>query len=324
MVQNDIDRFKAFLEKYSTFIIAGHKEPDGDCISSCLVANDLLHRLNKKTYMVSAGPFLRPETRQYELHFSSTLPNLSEREKAETAVLIVDCSGYDRTGSLEESLKDFPFFVIDHHKTADATMKNSIIDWKSPATVYLLQQIYESLLGSLPSDLAQVAFFGLSTDTGFFRFLTEKDADVFAAASRLVSQGVNPKKIYAHMTGGKTFNSRKLLGNLLARTETFFDGKLALTYETFEESETLGKTGRDSDALYSLLLCVENVEVVVVIRQESKENCTIGFRSQDKIDVSIIASTFGGGGHKNASGASTQGTINSVKSDLLEAFEKVL
>ncbi|MGL4987360.1 MAG: DHH family phosphoesterase [Treponemataceae bacterium] len=324
MLQNDIDKFMQFIEQYSSFIIAGHKEPDGDCISSCLVAENLLSRLGKKTYMISAGPFLRPETRQFELLFSTMIPNLTEAEQAKTAVLIVDCSGYDRTGSLEDGLKNFPFFVIDHHKTADPQMKNGIVDSTSPATVYLLQQIYEHTFKTIPSDLAKTVFFGLSTDTGFFRFLTEKDASVFTAAGRLVAQGVSPKAIYANISGGKSFNSRKLLGILLERTELFFNGKLALTWETLAESETIGKAGRDSDALYSLLLSVENVEAVVVIRQESAENCTLGFRSQDKIDVSIIASTFGGGGHKNAAGASTKGIISGVKEEILCAFEKIL
>ena len=31
-----IKNFKNFMENHESFIIAGHKEPDGDCISSCI------------------------------------------------------------------------------------------------------------------------------------------------------------------------------------------------------------------------------------------------------------------------------------------------
>jgi phosphoesterase RecJ-like protein len=61
----------------------------------------------------------------------------------------------------------------------------------------------------------------------------------------------------------------------------------------------------------------------VVIRQESPENCTVGFRSKDLIDVSAIALEFGGGGHKNASGASIQGNIETICEEIIKSFEKV-
>ncbi|MBQ1727468.1 MAG: bifunctional oligoribonuclease/PAP phosphatase NrnA, partial [Treponema sp.] len=60
------------------------------------------------------------------------------------------------------------------------------------------------------------------------------------------------------------------------------------------------------------------------LRQETEENCTAGFRSRDKCDVSAIASKFGGGGHKNASGASIQGRIETLLPAIIKEFSKVL
>jgi len=43
----------------------------------------------------------------------------------------------------------------------------------------------------------------------------------------------------------------------------------------------------------------------------------------DKIDVSKVAASFGGGGHKNASGLSMRGEIPFVKEKVLEAFKNI-
>ena len=91
-----------------------------------------------------------------------------------------------------------------------------------------------------------------------------------------------------------------------------------------DDTRKFGQDGRDSDAFYMLMLEVENVEAVLFIRQETEFSCTLGFRSREKCDVSAIASKFGGGGHKNAAGASTEGKIETLLPLILKEFAKVL
>jgi phosphoesterase RecJ-like protein len=79
--------------------------------------------------------------------------------------------------------------------------------------------------------------------------------------------------------------------------------------------------------LYQLLQSVAGVEAIVLIRQESSdllhksgERCSVGLRSRNAVDVSAIAASFGGGGHKNAAGFSIEGTISNVKQKIIIAF----
>ena len=147
---------------------------------------------------------------------------------------------------------------------------------------------------------------------------------MFKSAARLVEDGANPRKIYDEMSGGKPFLTRKLLAVMLSRTERYFNNKLCVTYETMEDTKKFGAEGRDSDALYSLLLAVEGVEAVLFVRQETENTCTAGFRSKNAVDVSAIAAKFGGGGHKNASGLSVEGKIDTLIPQILKEFAKVL
>ena len=50
----------------------------------------------------------------------------------------------------------------------------------------------------------------------------------------------------------------------------------------------------------------------------------IRLRSRDRVDVSLIAAEFGGGGHAKASGCRIQGTADQVRQALLEKVGKHL
>jgi phosphoesterase RecJ-like protein len=176
-------------------------------------------------------------------------------------------------------------------------------------------------LGLVPTpEEAELLFFGLCTDTGFFRHTDEQSAATFEYAARLIRYGASPKKVYNLIYGGKSLNSRYLLSIQLGRARPYFDGKLLLTSERYSETQEFGLESRDSDSFYQLLQGVTGVEAIVIIRQETSENCTIGLRSRDRVNVAEIAARFGGGGHKNAAGASVPGTIEELQPQILAAF----
>lgn len=314
--------FRDFINTHDAFFITGHKEPDGDCLTSSIGLAKILEKLGKKYQLLSSGPFKRTEIKQYEHLFSKTC-KLLEHDRKKIGLFIVDCSEFERLGEYESDVKDLDFFILDHHKTSIGASNEGIINTKAPATAYIVQHLYELLIGPVDEETAKVLFFGLCTDTGFFRFLDDSSEDVFLAAARLVKSGANPRLTYAEITSGKPFNTRKLLSIMLGRAEQIFAGKLIYTYETLEDTKKYGHEGRDSDSLYQMLLAVDNVKAVLFIRQDTEKTCTAGFRSKDDIDVSAIAAIFGGGGHKNAAGLSTSGKINQLLPKILKEFEKI-
>ncbi len=316
--------FKDFLEKHESFIIIGHKEPDGDCISSSLGISYIIEHTEKPFMLINAGPFKRNEIKKYAGLFRQELPFMTQDEINECGLIIVDCSELSRLGDIEGDFSAFDTFVIDHHKTADVQGPNRIIDPTSPAAACLVQQLCENIIGKLTEEQANTLFFGMATDTGFFRYLTENSSEVFLTTSRLVQSGANPRKIYQEVTSGKPWNTRKLLAIVLDRAQRYCGGKLVASFETLEDTKRYGQEGRDTDAYYSLMLEVEGVEAVIFLRQDTEHTCTIGLRSKDKCDVSEIASKFGGGGHKNASGASTDGKIDTLLPQILKEFSKKL
>lgn len=322
-----IEELREFINTHKFFYVIGHKEPDGDCIASCLGVAAILKYYKKEHLLLSAGPFKRNEISCYENMFTNEMPFQNDEERKNTGLIITDCSEIQRLGEIEGDFKGLDTFIIDHHKTSDIPENaKGYINSMAPACAYIVQLFYEALIGSIPEDIAKILFFGISTDTGFFRFLgtSIESSDIFQACSRLVSYGADPRTIYTEINSGKPYSTRKLLGLLLNKAERYLDNRLVITYETMEDTKKYGIDGRDSDALYQLLLSAKDVEAVVFLRQDTPLTCTGGFRSQDKVDVSIVASKFGGGGHKNASGMSTNGKLETLIPQIVKEFAKIM
>jgi phosphoesterase RecJ-like protein len=313
--------FLDFFRQGKSFLVAGHREPDGDCVGSQVALASILRRMGKEAILCSAGPFKRAEIKPYENLFVSA----PEKKKGDR-VIIVDCSARDRTGDLEPCLEGNPTAVIDHHGMGENFPQGSVlahINGLAPSTTFLIMHLIRELGMEPNREEAEMLFFGLCTDTGYFRHLDSAGAETFEAAASLVRCGANPKAVYAAIHGGKSLDSRRLIGLVLNRAESFYDGKLIFSSEEYEETARFGLESRDSDSLYRLFQSVAGMEAIVIIRQETPENCTVGFRSRDWVDVGIIAKSFGGGGHKNAAGLSIRGTIAALKPLLIKAFENV-
>lgn len=310
-----------FINSGKKFLVAGHKEPDGDCVSSQLVMASLLKRLGKTAIPCSAGPFKRTEILPYKDLFVETVLGA---ERTGARVLILDCSNKERTGDLGPLLEGLPAALIDHHASGNPYGDVIYLDPEAPSVTYMILSIFDALRQTPTKEEAELLFFGLCTDTGFFRHIDDRGAETFACAARLISMGANPKKTFLNMYGGKSLDSRILMGNILSSAESYFDNQLIICTESYEDNLRYEYENRDSDSLYQLLQSVAGVEAMVIIKQETPLNCSVGLRSRDSVDVSRIAYSFGGGGHKNASGMNFPGTIEEAKSAILNAFEKIM
>jgi len=313
-----------FIQSGAKFIVAGHKEPDGDCVGSQLALCSALRRLGKEAIPCSAGPFKRTEIIPYAASFKSA-PD--EADKAGARLIVVDCSDIGRTGDLEPQLRGLPTAIIDHHGAVqnppDMEKIPAYVDANAPSVTVMIFALIKTLGLELTKEEAQLLLFGLCTDTGFFRHIDENGEEIFRDAAGLLTAGASPKQAFGDMYGGKTLNSRVLMGRVLSRAKQFFDGRLIVTYEDYEDIVTLGIESRDSDALYQQLQSISGVEAIAYIRQETPEQCSIGLRSRDKIDVSAIAKSLSGGGHKNAASCAVNGDILRITEMVIGKFQEL-
>jgi phosphoesterase RecJ-like protein len=288
----------SFVARHDRLIIIGHLEPDADCVGSELALSLALERMGKKVQTANPGPFERQEIAQWGAHFI-TDPALIDSQV--TGAIIVDCSSPDRIDPFGPALENCELAVIDHHRSGTAFGSVRFVRPDVPANTILIAALIEKLTGNLTPEEAQPLFLGLVTDTGFFRFLESHEPVAFLAAARLSDCGASPRAAAAHLSSGRSWGSRRIIGKMLERAEQLQDGTVLLTYMTRKDEQSFG-TRRDSDALNHLLLSIEGVRVIAVVK-EKENGCTMSFRANDDTDVSQLAAGFGGGGHQKASGA---------------------
>ncbi|QEN04073.1 bifunctional oligoribonuclease/PAP phosphatase NrnA [Thiospirochaeta perfilievii] len=310
------------INNNNKFIVMAHKQPDADTLCSAIALESFLSRMGKITSLHTAGPFTRIETLHLQEKFS--LEPLTEKEKDGAIVVIVDCNSSDRVGFLEEDIKELPVMIIDHHATDSDYGEYRWVDSTYPATTLMIQDLIFSF-NEVPTPLeAENLFLGFCTDTGFFRHLDKGSELSIENAATLVKYGASPKETYSIMTGGKTLESRKLMGRILERCESHYDGKIIISWEDLSDREELKAEDRDSDTLYQALLSITGVEAIAIVRQESDNKCTVGLRSVKDVDVRKLAETFGGGGHQRASGFATEGKLSDIKEELISRFRNYL
>jgi phosphoesterase RecJ-like protein len=307
-----------FLREHNQFLLMGHLEPDGDCLGAQLGLRSLLERLGKTAVALQDGPFDRPETEVFEHLFTRDVP--AGFEKA--AVVVLDCSTPDRVSERYKPLLAHPVLVIDHHASGQAFGTVRFVDPQAASTVSLVTRIYRDLGQTPANGEAAWLFFGLATDTGFFRHCERGFAEVFETALYLVEHGASPKAAYQAMYGNRSFAQRKLLGRLLDNARSLHDGRVVITTQSLREKEEAGPNVRSSEELYSLFQTVNGVEVIVFLKEESATLVSVGLRSLNSFDVSAIARAHGGGGHKLASGFNFQGGLQEAFSLMLADFDQ--
>ncbi|MFW6288302.1 MAG: DHH family phosphoesterase [Spirochaetota bacterium] len=316
-----------FLASHDTFYLLGHVEPDGDCIASALALGSYLERqMGKLVRYYNVGPFNRREIARYADRFEPRIRPEHRETDPDPAAIILDCTGPDRIGALEQDLDGLPLAVIDHHATGEPYGDARFVVSTSMATCYLVQLVIEELGGPLVEDDAELLLFGIATDTGYFRHAESNAADLFAGVSRLLEAGASPRSVHARMFGGHTLGSRQLLGTLLDRARSFGGGRGAITWETREDTARHGKQNRDSDTLYQLLFGIDGLRTAALVREEEGAKVSGSLRSIDSLDVSRIARAFGGGGHKRAAGFTAemelQAAIDAVTTALEQAIDE--
>jgi phosphoesterase RecJ-like protein len=306
---------RAFLEAYSHFLLLGHADPDADCLGSQLVLRSWLGRLGKSAVCLSEGPFERPEIRSFAAEFAQAVDPAS---LAGAAAVLVDCSSLERVGAPGRFAKGLPTLVIDHHASAEPFGDARFVDKTAASSSLLVLRLMESFDMRPTPEEAQLLLLGFCTDTGFFRHVDQGGATALKEVARLVENGASPLRSYREMYGGRSLGQTRLLGRLLDRTESHADGRVLLSWVSLSDVQETGGTSRGLNELYQYLQMIRGCEVVVLIKEDAPMECSVSLRSSDGYDVSIVAKSLGGGGHRPAAGYTTKSSVAEARRAILE------
>lgn len=313
-----------FINRYDNFLIASHQQPDSDAIYSTLTLASLLERKGKNYFCYNEGPFTPSTIKEQQPLFISTPQEIPTKD---FALIIVDCNEIQRVGNIAKIdwIKEIPTLIIDHHIVEQNKSKENLIvfiDSNSPSTTLLIKEIADILELPLTSKEANQLLFGFSTDSGFFRYINPNQHNYLHTVAKLIESGGNLKECYNKITGGKTLEQKKFFSLLINRVTLYYNDSIAITYENCDDFSYFSPEAKDADLLYSQLFSINSIEAIFYLKQK-EENCyVIGFRSRDKINVGKMATHFGGGGHRLASGATVNATKDSIVQKILTLLKE--
>lgn len=309
------------------FIITTHLFSEGDAIGSELALKRFLCDLNKEAVIVNNEKLppvyscFDPDKDVKFLRSKDVNINLDDFD----AIFMVDVADWGQLGDFADMIKasQITKICIDHHPTNPGYADINVIDKGASSAGELIYDLIIHMNGELTLELATPLYLSIATDTGWFKF-SNTSAKAFKACSALIEAGVKSQIIYEKLYHNKHASYLKLLNLMLGALSSECDGQLVWTKMTKKMIKSSGVEFVDTDVMIDLLRAVNEVEVVVIFRELGERKTKVSFRSKHTIDVSKLASDFGGGGHVRAAGASLEEPIDTVIGDVISTASELL
>lgn len=317
--------FVNLIHSHECFLLTTHIRPDGDGLGSMFALADTLERLGKRVHTVVASAlvprydFLDPRKRLQRF----TLPGTAYRDTQ--AVIVLDTGTWNQLGEFGTFLKtlDVPKLVIDHHITQDDLGGVALVDTTAEATGRLAWEAINALNEKPSPEAAHALFVAVAMDTGWFRHSNTLPA-TFALASALEAAGARPTEAYEALFEQNSLGRLKLMGQMLSRITLACNGRVAYSEVQRSDYQSLGATPQDSEDLVNFTRSIIGVEVGLFFLEQPRGGVKVSFRSRERVDVSRIAQQFGGGGHRLASGAILETSLDEARSRVLAAVASAL
>lgn len=296
----------AGLRGLDRVLVAAHVNPDGDALGSMSAVGWLLQALGKEFILYS--PTGAPDYLSF-LPLPRTLLTSLERLPFEPqALVLLDCSeahrlGDELAGALEGRFAGAEKINIDHH--LGTTGLGTVCTWIEPtaaATAQLVAYVCLTAGLALEGPLGEALALGLVTDTGGFLH-GSTTAHVFRLAALLSDCGCDIHALREKLDNNWSPARMALWARLMQRVELSCDGRVALALARLEDLRQCGAVKEDLEGLVEQFRRLRGVEVSGILREDMPGIHKLSLRSTGDTDVRSVAARLGGGGHRNAAGA---------------------
>ena len=311
------------LRLHDRFMVTSHDNPDGDALGSLLATHLALEELGKDSVMVLGGAAPLPgEYGFLELEARGLLRS-APPDAGHRVLVAVDCAQESRIVD-PTLIGGAPLTVnVDHHHDNTRFGDLDLVVDDASSTAEVLADLFAALGVELTPAIAEALYTGLVTDTGRFQY-SNTTPKALRLAADLVEAGADVSKVFVEVYESTPFPKLKLLARALERATELADGRIVLSELRREDFDAAGAEEPYSEGIIDSLRAVDGAELVALVRElpDGASSARKGsLRSRpDGVDVSAIARSFGGGGHKRAAGFSTDLPMDEVTSRIVDAF----
>ena len=297
-------QFKKSVAKAEKILLVAHKNPDGDTIGSATALFEIFQSFGKKCQIFCIDDF--PADFGFLPHTENILRDFQVCDF--DLVVTVDCGALHMTG-IENFLSSCktPILNIDHHASNESFGTFNLVDSGAASATLLIAELLRFLQVKISPTVATCLLCGICTDTGSFRH-SNTDPRVLRAAGFLMRCGADLQSISKNIFRTHSLGKLKLWGRVLSRAEKNSQGFVVSSVFQRDLQET-GSNSAELSGVIDFLNSVPDSDFSLLLT-ENEGKVKASFRTmKQEVDVAVLASRFGGGGHKKAAGFSTPGRL---------------
>ncbi len=303
------------IKENDRFLVTTHENPDGDALGSIRAMVLALEQLGKDAYAWLWGEVPLPHEYAFmslgELRRGPVPSDIGDR-----VVLALDCANVRRLGPDPSIVERAPLVVdIDHHHDNSRFGAVNLVVADASSTGEILRELLGELGVTLTPGIAEALYIALVTDTGRFQY-ANTTPKAHRLAAELLEAGADFHRVFQGVYENVAFAKLKLLARALDSAHVLEGGRIIVAVLRREDFAASGAEEPFAEGIIDHLRAVEGADLVALIREPPTVDGPtrrVSLRtSAEGIDVSLIARTSGGGGHRQAAGFSSEESVEGI------------
>jgi phosphoesterase RecJ-like protein len=305
------------IQNATHIVLVSHINPDADSIGSGSAMYTFLLQNHKKVSW-----FCGSDAINKKLFF---LPWV---EKIKTSfplfadlVISLDCADEKRLGVEVEC----DLINIDHHITNSGYGNINLVRSDFISTTAVLYDFFKQNEVKINKKMATALYAGLLDDSEGF-LSNSVDGTTFATAYELIELGADFQLCNKQVIKNVSLAALRLKSVMFKNMLLLENAKIVLFCVNNEQMMAAGAAADDCCLPLEESLYLANVEVALLLRQKSDFTIKGSLRSNSNVDVSKVATKFGGGGHTMRAGFEIDEIISldEAKTRVIDLLKKEL
>lgn len=295
------------INQSSRILLVSHRRPDGDTLGASSGLYLGLKQLGKNATVACIDEIPKrlrfiPETDKYIRQF-----NMSDYD----LIIISDAGASHMTGFQElypEFLsKNVPILNIDHHASNDNFGNVNIVDATASSATMLTWALLKAMHVTFTKEIALALLAGIYNDTGGLMH-SNTTKETFEISAELCAMGVKVTDIVRPMFKESTMSQLKLWGHILEATRKN-DKDVLSSVVTEGDLKVIGAHSSDTGGIIDLMNTIPDAAYSLLLAEDAGWVKGSLRTQREDVNVSDIASQFGGGGHRKAAGFRIAGKL---------------
>ena len=318
-------RLFARLDRDSRFLVTTHRNADPDGIGAELGMDHLLRAMGKDVLVVNQEPvseklaFLDPHrtVRSFDVTPGESMSGRT--------VVFVDNSDIARAGPLADFIREdgSNLVIIDHHDGLEPDYEKTFLAPQVGSTSEMVYALAAYAKVSFPLAVARALYAGIVVDTGHFRYGKTRP-ETHRIAALLLEIGVEPAPLAERLLDSVPVERLLLKRTLYNNLRLNENRTIAYIPVKRRYVEELSLSYDDLEGIANELIQPEVVQVGIIFTEREREMTRVSVRSRGKVDMLPAVVRFGGGGHRNACGATLAVSIEEAVQMFIPVAEEAL